>query len=222
MVAEGRRSRRGKGDCRLAREGSERRQGTAGAGGMDEDRIEGVGRDSGGLDGLIDRQDAGLDLPLQQGRQIAGRLPRAGDQQRAGAGSLRGDQGRQPIEVAIRGLNLCEARRPGGPGRGVADGEDRSAAVRGQGGEGGDAIGAGEGEGGDGGQIGRGLGDRANGQKGGDDGLEAEGGQAVGGARSAGLGARDPDAADRRQGSTRWSPAAAWTSAPSRRPRARA
>ena len=209
MVAEGCRRGRGQGDRRLAGERSERRQGAAGAGGMDEDRIEGVGCDGGGLDGFIDRQGAGLDLPLKQGGQVAGRLPGAGDQQRPDPGSLRDEQGGQPIEVAVGGLHLCEARRPGGPGRGVADGEDRSAAVRGQGGEGRDAVGAGEGEGDDAGQVGRGLGDRADGQKGGNEGLEAEGGQTVGGARGAGLGARDPDTADRRQGSTRWSPAAA-------------
>lgn len=222
MVAEGRRSRRGQGDRRLAGERSKRRQGAAGAGGMDENRVEGVGRAGGGLDGFIDRHGAGFDVAPQQGGQVAGRLTGAGDQQRAGAGSLRGEQGGQPKEVAVGGLHLCEARRPGGLGRGVADGEDRSAAIRRQGGEGRDAVGAGEGEGGDVGQVGRGLGDRADGQKGADERLEAEGGQAVGGARGAGFGARDPDAADGRQGSTRWSPAAAWTSAPRRRPRARA
>ncbi len=222
MVAEGRRSRRGQGHRRLTGERSERRQSAAGAGGMDEDGVEGVGRGGLCLHGLINGQGAGLDVALQKGRQVAGRLPGAGDEQGPGAGSLRGDQGGQPVQIAARRLHLSETRRPRGLRRGVADGEDRKAAIRRQGGEGRDAVGAGEGQGGDAGQVGRGLRDRPDGQKGRDDRLEAEGGQAVGGARGAGLGAGDPDAADRRQGSTCWSPAAAWTSAPSRMPRARA
>ena len=222
MVAEGRRRGRGQGDRRLACERSERRQSAAGAGGMDEDGVEGVGRGGPCLDGLIDGQGAGLDVALQKGGQVAGRLPGAGNEQGAGAGSLRGDQGGQPVKVAARGLHLCKTRRPRRLRRGVADGEDRKAAVRRQGGEGLDAVGAGEGQGGDAGQVGRGLRDRPDGQKGRDDRLEAEGGQTVGGVRGARFGARDPDAADRRQGSTCWSPAAAWTSAPSRMPRARA
>ena len=189
---------------------------------MDEDRIEGVGRGGIGPDGLIDRQGKGLEVLPQQRGQITRRLPGPGDQQRAGAGSLRDEPGSQPVQIAVRGLHLGEARRTRRLGRGVTDGEDRTAAVRGQGGEGRDAVGAGEGEGGDAGQVGRGLRDRLDGQQGGDKGLEAEGGQAVGGALGARFGARNPDAADRRQGSTRWSPAAAWTSTPSRRPRARA
>lgn len=206
----------------MSGEGAERRQRAAGPGGMDENGVEAFGRGGSGLEGLIDRQGAGLDAAAQQGGEVAGRFPGTGNQQGADSGSLRDEPGGKAVQIAFRGLHFRKARRTRRLRRGVADGEDRTAAVRRQGGEGRDAVGAGEGEGGDAGQVGRGLRDRADRQKGGDDGLEAESGQAVGGARGARLGARDPDAADRRQGSTCWSPAAAWTSAPSRRPRARA
>ena len=203
MVAEGRRRGHGQGDRRLASERSERSQSTAGAGGMDENRVKGAGRRGGGLTGFIERQGAGLDLALQQGGQVAGRLPGAGDEHRTDSRPLRPEKVGQPVQIAVCGLHPCKTRRAGGPGRGVADGEDRTAAVRRQGGEGRDAVGAGEGEGGDAGQVGRGLRDRPDGQKGGDEGFEAQGGQPVGGACGAGLGACDPDAADRRQDSTR-------------------
>ena len=140
---------------------------------MDQRGLEGGGRGGTGLDGLIDSQGAGLDMPLQQVGQVACRLPGTGNQQRAGPRSPRPEQGGQPIQIAVRGLHVCEPRGPGGPGRGVADREDRTAAVRRQGGEGRDAVGAGKGKGGDPGQVRRGLGDRADGQKGGDDGREA-------------------------------------------------
>jgi len=222
MVAEGRRRGRGQGDRRLARERSVRRQGAAGAGGMDEDGVEGVRGGGPGLDGLIHRQGAGLDVTPQQGGQVTGRLTGTGDEHRADGRVLRHQQRGQPVQIAVGGLHLLETSRPGGPGCGIADGEDGPAAVRRQGGEGRDAVGAGKGEGGDADQVGLGLRDRADGQEGGDGRLKAEGGQTGGGARGTRFGARDPDAADRRQGSTFWSPAAAWTSAPSRRPRARA
>ena len=176
---------------------------------MDQHGVEGVGRGGPRLDRLIDRQGAGLDPALQQGGQVAGRLPGAGNQQGADSGTLRDEPGGQPVQIAVCGLHLLEARRPSRPGRGVADGEDGVATIRRQGGEGRDAVGAGEGEGGDAAQVGRGSGDRPDRQKGGDDGLEAQDDQAVGGARRAGFGARDPDAADRRQGSTCWLTAAA-------------
>jgi hypothetical protein len=189
---------------------------------VDQDGVEVRRRRGAGLDGFIDRQGVGLGVTLKEGGQVARRLPGAGDQQRAGGGSLCDEPGGQPGQIAVRGFHPCEARRPGGLRRGVADGEDGAAAIRRQGGEGCDAVGAGEGQGRNTGQVGYGLRDRADVQQGRDDGLEAQGGQAVGGPRGTGRGARDPDAADRRQGSTCWSPAAAWTSAPSRRPSARA
>jgi len=118
---------------------------------------------------------------------------------RRGCGQQSGEIG----DCAGGGADGGEIRRAGRLGGGVADGEDRMAAVGRQGRIGGDAIGAGEGQGGDAVQVGRGLRNGPNGQKRENDRREAEGGQPVGGARSAGLGAGDPDAADRRQGSTR-------------------
>ncbi len=188
---------------------------------MDQNRVEGGGGRRSGLDGLVEGQSPGLDAASKQGGQVAGRLQRARNQQRADIRLLRDQQVGEAVQIAARRLNPCETRGPRRLGGGVADGEDGPGPIRRQGREGRDAVGAGEGQGGDDGQVGRGLRDRPDGQQRRDDGLEASGGQAVGGARGARLGARDPDAADRRQGSTRWSPAMAWTSAPSRRPRAR-
>lgn len=189
---------------------------------MDQNGVEGGGGHGTGPDGLIERQGRRLDAPPQQGGQVAGRLQSARNQQRADFKPLRDQQGDEAVEIAARRLNPCETRRPRRLRRGVADGEDGAGPVGGQGREGRDAVGAGEGQAGESGQVGRGLGDRPDGQQGRDDGLETQDGQAVGGARRARLGARDPDAADRDQDWTRWSRAAAWTSAPSRRPTARA
>jgi hypothetical protein len=170
---------------------------------MDEHGVEGLRGREAGLDRLIDGEGPGRDPALQQGGQVAGRLAGPGNEQRADVRLLRDQELGQPAQIAAGRLSFAEASRPSRPGRGVADGENGPAAVGGQGREGGDAVGAGEGEGGDLAQIGFGLRDGSNDQQGRNDGLEAEGGQAVGGARGAGLGARDPDPADRRQASTR-------------------